>query len=214
MRPRAARDVFLDIELRRGRCGATCACALREAIQDGRLAAGTRLPSSRRLATDLQVSRGVVADTYDQLAAEGYLAVAATTGAAGRRGRAPPTPLDRSSRNARPGRSTSSPRRRTWSCSRAGPGCAPRSARCALRRTRHSTTATTAAASSFGRPSRLPRPRPRRPHRARADRRHPGLHPGASTSSRRVLRARGARTIDVRDAVRSRPAGRRREAPA
>ena len=47
--------------------------AIREAIQDGRLATGTRLPSSRRLATDLRVSRGVVADTYDQLTAEGYL---------------------------------------------------------------------------------------------------------------------------------------------
>ncbi len=70
------RDVYLDIELRRGSLRRNLRCALREAIQDGRLSAGTRLPSSRRLASDLQVSRGVVADTYDQLAAEGYLAVA------------------------------------------------------------------------------------------------------------------------------------------
>jgi GntR family transcriptional regulator/MocR family aminotransferase len=33
------------------------------------------LPSSRRLAIDLGVSRGVVTDAYDQLASEGYLAV-------------------------------------------------------------------------------------------------------------------------------------------
>ena len=71
-----ARDVFLDIELQRGSLRRNLRMALREAIQQGRLAAGTRLPSSRRLASDLQVSRGVVADTYDQLAAEGYLAVA------------------------------------------------------------------------------------------------------------------------------------------
>lgn len=42
--------------------------ALRHAIQDGRLRAGTVLPSSRQLATDLGVSRGVVTDAYEQLA--------------------------------------------------------------------------------------------------------------------------------------------------
>ncbi len=67
------RDVFLDLELRRGQLRRNLRGAIREAIQDGRLATGTRLPSSRRLATDLRVSRGVVADTYDQLTAEGYL---------------------------------------------------------------------------------------------------------------------------------------------
>jgi GntR family transcriptional regulator/MocR family aminotransferase len=41
----------------------------------GRLYAGTRLPSSRRLAEDLGVSRGVVSDAYDQLVSEGYLEV-------------------------------------------------------------------------------------------------------------------------------------------
>jgi GntR family transcriptional regulator/MocR family aminotransferase len=49
--------------------------SLRRAIQDGRLPARTVLPSSRRLAADLEVSRGVVTDAYDQLAAEGYLDV-------------------------------------------------------------------------------------------------------------------------------------------
>ena len=45
------------------------------AIQSGRLPAGTVLPSSRRLAVDLGVSRGVVTDAYDQLVSEGYLDV-------------------------------------------------------------------------------------------------------------------------------------------
>jgi GntR family transcriptional regulator/MocR family aminotransferase len=47
--------------------------ALRTAIRDGRLPAGTRLPSSRGLAAELGTSRGVVTSAYDQLAAEGYL---------------------------------------------------------------------------------------------------------------------------------------------
>ncbi len=47
--------------------------ALREAVRDGRLAAGVRLPSSRALAAELGVSRGVVTSAYDQLVAEGYL---------------------------------------------------------------------------------------------------------------------------------------------
>jgi GntR family transcriptional regulator/MocR family aminotransferase len=70
-----ARDLLVQIELRRGSLRRNLGQALREAIQEGRLAPGTRLPSSRRLAGDLQVSRGVVADTYDQLTAEGYLAM-------------------------------------------------------------------------------------------------------------------------------------------
>jgi GntR family transcriptional regulator/MocR family aminotransferase len=47
--------------------------ALRDAIRDGRLPAGARLPSSRALAAELGISRGVVTSAYDQLAAEGYL---------------------------------------------------------------------------------------------------------------------------------------------
>ncbi len=46
---------------------------LRAAIRDGRLAAGARLPSSRGLAAELGISRGVVTSVYEQLAAEGYL---------------------------------------------------------------------------------------------------------------------------------------------
>jgi GntR family transcriptional regulator/MocR family aminotransferase len=46
---------------------------LRDAIRDGRLTAGARLPSSRELASELGISRGVVTSAYEQLAAEGYL---------------------------------------------------------------------------------------------------------------------------------------------
>ncbi|ACU77715.1 transcriptional regulator, GntR family with aminotransferase domain [Catenulispora acidiphila DSM 44928] len=47
--------------------------ALREAIRDGRLAAGTRLPSTRTLAAELGLARGTVSAAYDQLVAEGHL---------------------------------------------------------------------------------------------------------------------------------------------
>ncbi|MGW3334832.1 MocR-like pyridoxine biosynthesis transcription factor PdxR [Streptomyces rubiginosohelvolus] len=47
--------------------------ALREAVRTGRLAPGTRLPSSRALAADLGVARNTVADAYAELVAEGWL---------------------------------------------------------------------------------------------------------------------------------------------
>jgi GntR family transcriptional regulator/MocR family aminotransferase len=46
---------------------------LREAIRAGRLASGTRLPATRVLAGELDVSRGVIVEAYAQLTAEGYL---------------------------------------------------------------------------------------------------------------------------------------------
>ena len=46
---------------------------LREAIRSGRLRAGGKLPPSRLLADELDVSRGVVVEAYSQLVAEGYL---------------------------------------------------------------------------------------------------------------------------------------------
>src|ERR1700733_13516807 len=46
---------------------------LREQVRSGRLQPGTRLPSSRALAAELGVSRGVVLEAYSQLTAEGYL---------------------------------------------------------------------------------------------------------------------------------------------
>ncbi|MET9148355.1 PLP-dependent aminotransferase family protein [Streptomyces sp. NPDC004042] len=53
--------------------GRTLQAALREAVRSGRLSPGTRLPSSRDLAADLGVSRGLVTEAYEQLTAEGYL---------------------------------------------------------------------------------------------------------------------------------------------
>jgi GntR family transcriptional regulator / MocR family aminotransferase len=47
--------------------------SLRQAIRDGRLHAGERLPSSRELARALGISRGMVQEGYGQLLAEGYL---------------------------------------------------------------------------------------------------------------------------------------------
>ena len=47
--------------------------SLREAIRGGRLRAGERLPSSRELARELGVSRGMVQECSGQLLAEGYL---------------------------------------------------------------------------------------------------------------------------------------------
>ena len=46
---------------------------LRAAIDDGRLASGARLPSSRTLASDLGIARNSIADVYAQLTAEGWL---------------------------------------------------------------------------------------------------------------------------------------------
>ncbi len=46
---------------------------LRQAILQGQLTAGTRLPSTRVLAADLSVSRNTVVNAYEQLIAEGYL---------------------------------------------------------------------------------------------------------------------------------------------
>lgn len=46
---------------------------LRDAIRSGRLRAGAKLPPSRLLAEELEISRGVVVEAYSQLVAEGYL---------------------------------------------------------------------------------------------------------------------------------------------
>ncbi len=47
---------------------------LRDAVLDGRLRDGERLPATRGLARDLAVSRNTVAGAYDRLTAEGFLA--------------------------------------------------------------------------------------------------------------------------------------------
>jgi GntR family transcriptional regulator/MocR family aminotransferase len=46
---------------------------LRDAVRDGRLGPQATLPSTRALADQLGVARGVVVEAYEQLAAEGYL---------------------------------------------------------------------------------------------------------------------------------------------
>ncbi len=57
----------------RGQHATTLTAHLRDAIRNGMLRTGTRLPASRSLAADLGVSRGVVVRAYEQLAAEGYV---------------------------------------------------------------------------------------------------------------------------------------------
>lgn len=69
---------LLELPLRLERCASRSLVAqlegqLRDAIDDGRLAAGTPLPSSRRLAEQLGVSRGVVTTAYEHLSAGGYV---------------------------------------------------------------------------------------------------------------------------------------------
>jgi len=67
-------DLFVVLDRSRPRgLRAQIEDGLREAIRSGRLVPGSRLPSSRALAADLEVTRGVVVDAYEQLAAEGYV---------------------------------------------------------------------------------------------------------------------------------------------
>ena len=58
-----------------GTLGAQIEEQLRSAIRDGTLRSGTQVPSTRDLARQLGVSRRVAVDAYEQLAAEGYLAL-------------------------------------------------------------------------------------------------------------------------------------------
>lgn len=53
---------------------------IRAAVQAGRLLAGTTLPSTRVLAAQLGVSRGLIVEAYAQLVAEGYLSARQGTG--------------------------------------------------------------------------------------------------------------------------------------
>jgi DNA-binding transcriptional MocR family regulator len=66
-------DLHLTLDRSAGRLAAQIAAGFRAAVRSGRLTAGTRLPSSRDLARDLDVSRGVVVTAYEQLTAEGFL---------------------------------------------------------------------------------------------------------------------------------------------
>ncbi|MET7622321.1 PLP-dependent aminotransferase family protein [Streptomyces sp. NPDC005408] len=70
---------------------------LREAIRTGRLGVGERLPSSREMARELGLSRGLVQECYGQLQAEGYLStqVGSATRVAAGAGISPAAPAPR-----------------------------------------------------------------------------------------------------------------------
>ncbi|MGW6277224.1 MocR-like pyridoxine biosynthesis transcription factor PdxR [Kribbella sp. NPDC055071] len=83
-------DLHLELTAARGRNDLVT--ALHESIRTGRLAAGTRLPSSRSLAKDLGIARNTVADAYGQLVAEGWLTARQGSGTlVANRGGVPPT---------------------------------------------------------------------------------------------------------------------------
>ncbi|MFS8097883.1 PLP-dependent aminotransferase family protein [Lentzea alba] len=77
--------------------------ALRDAVRTGRLAPGTTLPSSRRLAEDLGVARNTVVAAYSELIDEGWLTArqGATTQVADRR-TGQPRPVAPPVQNERP----------------------------------------------------------------------------------------------------------------
>ena len=76
--PTSGLDLHLDVAGHGVRAALTR--ALRDAVRSGRLAPGTRLPSSRSLATDLGVARNTVVDAYADLTAEGWLLAAQGSG--------------------------------------------------------------------------------------------------------------------------------------
>jgi GntR family transcriptional regulator/MocR family aminotransferase len=115
-------DLHLAIDQRGGR-GVGLEQALRAAIREGRLGAGTRLPSTRAFAADLGWARGTVAGAYEQLVAEGWLSARAGAGtvvAAGREATSPAAPAEPAERPPRYDLTTGSPDvasfpRRAWS---------------------------------------------------------------------------------------------------
>ncbi|UFQ15756.1 MULTISPECIES: MocR-like pyridoxine biosynthesis transcription factor PdxR [Streptomyces] len=73
----AATSDFLQLDPReapRGGLGDWLARRVREAIADGRLTTGSRLPATRTLAAELGVSRGVVTEAYRRLTEDGHVA--------------------------------------------------------------------------------------------------------------------------------------------
>ena len=73
--PRTWANSGLDLHLEPAgtRIRAGLETALRDAVREGRLAPGTRLPASRTLAGDLGIARNTVTEAYSQLVAEGWL---------------------------------------------------------------------------------------------------------------------------------------------
>ncbi|MFK4144256.1 PLP-dependent aminotransferase family protein [Streptomyces sp. NPDC004065] len=84
--------------------------ALRDAVRTGRLAPGTRLPSSRTLAADLGIARNTVADAYADLVAEGWLTARQGSGTRVATGVAAPSPGRRGQGAAPPARTSPPPR--------------------------------------------------------------------------------------------------------
>ncbi len=189
--------------------------ALRDAARTGRLAPGTRLPSSRALAADLGLARNTVAEVYGQLVAEGWLTARRGSGTAVADRAAPSEPAGPAQPVARPGPGTRP--------DAAGPGAA------AARRPRYDLRPGSPDLSLFPRPGWLaaarramqaapsdalgyadPRGRPELREalagylsRARGVRAHPdrivvctGFTQGLSLLSH-VLRARGVTTLAV-----------------
>ena len=70
-----APELLVTLERRSGRgsLSAQLEHQLRDAVRTGRLRPGTPLPSTRALAAELGISRGLVVAAYAQLGAEGYL---------------------------------------------------------------------------------------------------------------------------------------------
>jgi GntR family transcriptional regulator/MocR family aminotransferase len=72
--PSTARELLVELERRApSTLASQLEGQLREAVRNGRLRAGAVLPSTRALAAQLGVSRGLVVGVYAQLGAEGYL---------------------------------------------------------------------------------------------------------------------------------------------
>lgn len=72
---RSERELLITLPPGAGSLRRRLAAEIADAIRTGRLQPQSRLPSSRDLAAQLGVSRGVVTDAYAQLAAQGFLDV-------------------------------------------------------------------------------------------------------------------------------------------
>ena len=105
---RGGPDLLVALDREAGPLGRQIQDQLRAAIRDRRLGAGERLPSTRRLAELLGVSRGTVVDVYEQLLAEGYVESAVGSGTRvaalldGESARQAPGVVPASSRSSRP----------------------------------------------------------------------------------------------------------------
>ena len=73
-------EVLVELDRTAGRLVEQLVTGLRPGIRAGRIDGRTELPASRVLAADLRVSRGVVVEAYQQLAAEGYVVTRAGSG--------------------------------------------------------------------------------------------------------------------------------------